>query len=227
MILAAHQPQFMPWLGYFAKMLSCDIFIALDDVQYKKNEWQNRNRIWSASGGQWLTVPVMHKFPQNINEARINNTARWKEKQLRTLEQTYSRAPGLAFIREKLEGFYSDKYETLSGINSASMELLRGMLAVRTKMEFSSSAPVEGKASLRLVNLCRRFGADTYLAGAGGRDYMDMELFEKAGIKVLFQEFRHPVYAQPGGGFVPDLSALDLIFNTGENAAGVLKGALK
>lgn len=227
MILAAHQPQFMAWLGYFAKMLSCDIFIALDDVQFKKNEWQNRNRIWSAAGGQWLTVPVIHKFPQNINETMLNNTAKWRDKQLKTLEQTYSKAPGLACISKKLEEFYSEPYEKLSEINSASIALLRDALSVRTKIEYSSSDPVEGTASLRLVNLCRKFGADTYLAGAGGRDYMDMELFEKAGIKVLFQEFRHPVYAQPGGGFIPNLSVLDLLFSTGEKAAEVLKGALK
>jgi hypothetical protein len=227
MILSAHQPQFMPWLGYFAKMLNCDVFVALDDVQFKKNEWQNRNRIWSDRGGRWLTAPVLHKFPQNINDTAVNNSGRWKEKQLRTLEQTYSKAPGFPFAWKGVERFYSAEYEKLSAINSVSMEMLRGFLDVRGRVELSSRFPVEGAASLRLVNLCRKFGADTYLAGAGGRDYMDMELFERAGIKVVFQEFRHPVYGQFGGEFISNLSALDLVFQTGECAAGILKGASK
>jgi len=227
MILSAHQPQFMPWPGYFAKMLQCDLFVVLDDVQYKKNEWQNRNRIWSRDGGQWLTAPVLHKFPQNINETLLNGTVNWRDKHLKTLEQVYSRTPGFAAVWSGVKKLYAADHKDLSGINFASMEMLRALLAVRTKMEFSSANPVEGTASLRLVNLCRKFGADTYLAGAGGRDYMDLRLFEKAGIKVLFQDFVCPVYAQPGGGFIPNLSALDLAFNAGEDAADILKGAIR
>ncbi|MFH1618387.1 MAG: WbqC family protein [bacterium] len=255
MILAAHQPQFMPWLGYFAKMLQCDVFLVLDDVQFKKNEWQNRNKVMSSSGPQWLTVPVLHKFPQNINGTAVNNTVPWKHKHLKTLGQTYSRAAGFPAAWERIEKLYAAEYEKLSEINAASMEMLRGMLDIGIKMEFSSACgiegrkapapvlpargpeqarsetevcgtPVAGRASERLVNLCRRFGADTYLAGAGGRDYMDPGIFEKAGIKVVFQEFRHPVYRQYGTEFISNLSAVDLIFHAGREAGNILRRAL-
>lgn len=223
MILSAHQPQFLPWPGYFDKMLRCDVFVLLDDVQFKKNEWQNRNRVWSAGGGQWLTVPVLHRFGAEIREVPVNNAVSWREKQLKTLRQTYSKAPCFSGYFEPWERMYGREWGRLLDINLYTVERLRAALRIDTRMELSSSLGVEGKATERLVNLCRKFGADTYLAGAGGREYMELPLFERAGVRVVFQEFRRPEYPQFGAAFVPNLTALDMVLHLGIEAADALR----
>jgi hypothetical protein len=223
MILAAHQPQFMPWLGYFEKMASADVFVLLDDVQFKKNEWQNRNRIWSRQGPQWLTVPVLHEFPCEIRNVRLNETTSWRYKHVQTITQVYGKARRFAEVWQPWEKLYETKPMTLCEINLRSIELLSAPLGVATKTVLSSTLGVEGKSTERLVNLCRKLGADEYLAGAGGHDYMDLSLFEKAGIKVSFQDYKHPVYEQFGGEFVSHLSAFDLICHYGGEAAKIMR----
>lgn len=225
MIVAAHQPQFIPWLGYFDKMLQCDLFVLLDDVQFKKNEWQNRNKIWSREGGQWLTVPVIHHFPSEIREVSINNTSAWKHKHAATLRQTYAHARFFDNVWPVWQKMYDADRTTLLDINLYSIDRLREALEVKTPMRLSSELGVEGRSTERLVNLCGKLGADTYLAGAGGKDYMDMALFEKAGIKVSFQDYPHPVYAQFDEVFVSHLSALDVVFHHGPAAPQVLRSS--
>jgi len=222
MILAAHQPQFMPWLGYLHKMARCDVFVLLDDVQFKKNEFQNRNKIWSAEGGRWLTVPVLHKFPQDIREVRVNNEPNWRDKERKTLAQTYSRAAHFKDSWGPWDKMYSMGWDSLLDINLYTIEELRRAFGVRTPMKLSSGLGAEGRATERLVNICRKEGADAYLSGAGGRDYLETGLFEKAGIRLFFQEFKHPVYPQFGGEFVPHLSALDAVFHLGPKAPELL-----
>ena len=227
MILSAHQPQFMPWLGYFDKMAKCDLFVILDNVQFKRNEWQNRNKILSAEGWQWLTVPVLHNFGQNINEVGINTAVPWQKKQLRTITQSYAKAPAFAEVLPQVEAFYARQWDKLCDINMFSINMLRGMLGVETKLEFSSQHEIEGMSTRRLVNLCEYFGADTYLSGPGGKDYMEMELFEQSGIKVIFHDYKHPVYAQPGKEFFPCMAAPDMVFQLGiEKARAKFKEAL-
>ncbi len=218
MILAAHQPQFMPWLGYFDKMRASDVFVLLDSVQYKKNEWQNRNKILTPQGPRWLTVPVVHEFGEKITEVRINDEAAWKPKHLKTLAQSYSKADFFSSLMPELEKFYGVDYCHLSEIAIASVRFLAGRLRLVKQCPLLSENPVEGSATQRLVSLCRRFQADTYLAGSGGKDYMDMPLFEKAGIRVVFQEYKHPSYNQFSRDFTPCLSALDLMFHAGDKA---------
>jgi len=219
MILAAHQPQFMPWLGYFDKMLRCDLFVLLDNVQFKKNEWQNRNRVLMNGAPSWLTVPVLHHFGQNINEVRINDAGDWKSRHLKTLKQCYAKTPFFAEMYEQALQLYGPERRLLHEINVDSIELLKENLGIGTRTVLSSTLKLEGVATARLVDLCAKTGADTYLAGAGGHDYMDLELFKKAGIKVIFQEYKHPEYAQGGKTFVPYLSALDLLFHCGPQKA--------
>jgi len=219
MILAAHQPQFMPWLGYFDKMLRSDVFVLLDNVQFKKNEWQNRNRVLMNGAPSWLTVPVLHHFPQNINEVEVNSAGDWKSKHLKTLAQCYGRTPFFEETYSLAQGVYAPEWKLLSPLNLASLEMLKAALEIKTRLVLSSTLALEGAATARLVDLCLKMGADTYLAGAGGHDYMDLSLFEKAGIKVIFQEYKHPQYAQGGGAFVPYLSALDLLFHCGPRQA--------
>lgn len=224
MIVAIHQPQFMPWLGYFDKMDRADCFVLLDNVQFKKNEWQNRNRIKTAQGPMWLTVPVTYRFPARILEVEVNPQVNWRHKHLQALRTNYSRAPYWERLSPFLEEFYERDWEDLASVNRASIEWLREELGIGTPLRIASR--MEGlsqEPTQRLVDICRTVGADTYLAGAGGRDYMDMEDFERAGIEVIFQEYAHPSYAQLFGDFVSHLAALDLVLNCGTESGSILR----
>ncbi|MBN1575392.1 MAG: WbqC family protein [Chitinispirillaceae bacterium] len=230
MILAIHQPQYMPWSGYFHKMASADRFVLLDNVQFKKNEWQHRNRIRGPNGAQWISVPTTYKFPQLINEVGIADEGQWRIKHLRSIEACYRKSPFFNDFFPKFEAFFARSFTMLSPCNIDSIRLLAECLGITTPIEIASSFSVEGSSTERLINICRRFGADTYLAGAGGRDYMNMNLFDAAGISVIFQEFDPPRYPQlwcrEEGDFIPALSAIDLIFNCegGANAV-IMEGA--
>ena len=223
MIVAIHQPQFMPWLGYFDKMDRADCFVLLDNVQYKKNEWQNRNRIKTAQGWQWLTVPVSYKFPEKILEVRIRNTENWRHKHWQALRTNYARTPYWETYTASLEAFCASEWEMLVAVNRASIEWLRQALGIERELLLASEMQLSEEPTQRLVDICRHVGADTYLAGADGRKYMDQAPFAKAGIEIIFQAYDHPVYPQLFEGFEPRLSALDLVLNCGPESLEILR----
>jgi hypothetical protein len=226
MNLAIHQPQFMPWSGYFHKMAWCDTFVLLDNVQFKKNEWQHRNRIKGPNGPQWLSVPNTYKFPQMVNEVGVADDHQWRIKHLRSIENNYRRS---AFFKEyfpRFEAFYAKELYTLCEYSIASITLLAECLGITTPLITASEFTVEGASTERLLNICRHLGADTYLAGAGGKGYMNMDLFAASGITVAFQEYTPPRYPQlfckTDGDFVAGLSVIDLLFNCGPDSYAVL-----
>lgn len=227
MILTLHQPQYLPWLGYFDKIRSADVFVALDKPQFEKNDWQNRNRVKGAQGPIWLTVPVLSKgrSQQSIAEVELNGREDWARKHWTTLELNYRKAPFWADYAPRLQALYARPWTRLAELNLALFKVLAEALRVGTPVKVESEIGSEGQATERLIDLCRRTGADAYLAGAGGADYMDPELFKKAGIRLLTQHYQHPTYRQqyPKAGFVPYLSAVDLLFNEGPDAARILQ----
>jgi hypothetical protein len=225
MILAVHQPQYLPWLGYFDKLDRADVFCFLDNVQYKKNEWQNRNRIKSAAGWQWLTVPVSYRFPQLIIEVSINNTTNWRRKHLQALITNYGKSLHFSQIMEDLAAIYEREWHSLCELNIAVIECLRNLIGLSHKKTIRASEyDLSEDPNDRLVDLCELVGAGTYLAGAGGAAYMDLKPFKKRGIKVIFQDFFHPVYPQQFGEFLPQLSTVDLLFNCGTDSLRILRG---
>jgi WbqC-like protein len=226
MRLAAHQPQYLPWLGYFDKMDRVDLFVLLDDVQYKKNEWQNRNRIRTAEGWQWLTVPVHYRFPMTIAEVAIDEASAWRRKHREALRIQYARAEHRDEILPPLAEMVEHRASGLSELNTRSIQVLADLLGVRTPIHLASTLqalPLEADA--RLIDLCRRFGCATYLAGAGGQSYMDLEAYRRAGITVEIQSFRHPVYRQAHPGFEPNLSSVDLLMNLGPGSIARVREA--
>jgi hypothetical protein len=225
MIVAVHQPQYLPWLGYFDKIDRADIFVLLDNVQFKKNEWQNRNRIKTAGGPQWLTVPVTYKFPQRIDEVGVNNRERWQHKQRQALLSNYRQAPYWDFIAPLIEELLIPAWERLAPLNIFTVKRLAQHLGIATPLYVASELPAfPENPDERLIAITKHFGADTYLAGGGGRDYMELDQYERSGIKILFQEYRHPVYEQRFGAFEPFLSVLDLLFNHGPVSLSILRG---
>ncbi len=228
MICAIHQPQYLPWLGYFEKMARADVFILLDNVQFKKNEWQNRNRIRTANGEgwQWLTVPVLHDFGQLISEVRLNPTIDWRDQHKRAMELNYAKASFFTQYWPRIEKVYDREWTALGELNIELVKLLAELLGIKTSIFVASTLPVNSTKTERLVDICRIIGADKYLAGAGCSEYMDFDLFRQAGIEVLVQQYLHPVYpqvwAKNGTDFISHLSVIDLLFNCGPQSLSLL-----
>ncbi len=225
MIVAVHQPQYLPWLGYFDKINRADIFVLLDNVQFKKNEWQNRNKLKTANGWQWLTVPVMYKFPQLINEVKINNKDKWQHRQRQAIISNYKKASYWYLLEEFFEEIFSSKWQYISQLNIHVVKKLAELLGITTPIYVASElGEFPEEPDDRLIALTKHFDADTYLAGGGGKGYMNMEKYAERGIEVIFQEYKHPVYNQLFGDFKPFMSVVDLIYNHGEKSLKILKG---
>jgi hypothetical protein len=225
MIVSVHQPQYLPWLGYFDKIDRADVFVLLDTVQFKKNEWQNRNRIKTAQGVQWITVPVLYRFPQLIREVEINNCEKWQHKQRQTILSNYRKAPCWSMLAPFFEEIFSTDWDTIAKLNIHVVKRLAAILGIETPLFVASDMGVFPEdPDERLIAVARHFGADAYLAGSGGHGYMDLEKYRESGVDVTFQEYLHPVYNQLYGNFEPFLSVIDLIFNHGKESLNIIRG---
>lgn len=218
MIVAVHQPQYMPWLGYFEKIARADRFVMLDTVQYKKNEFQNRNKIKTAQGWQWLTVPVQYKFPMTIDQVPINNAVNWRHKHMQALITNYAKTPFFETYRPQFQALFNTQWQQLTDINQASITLLLQAFDITTPIDQAKHWDLSQDPTGRLVDICKHLNADTYLSGAGGKGYLDLDQFARANIRVEFQHVVHPTYTQLFGDFQPYMAALDLLFNCGPNS---------
>jgi hypothetical protein len=224
LIVGIHQPQYLPWLGYFDKMDQADAFVFLDNVQFKKNEWQNRNRIKTAQGRQWLTVPVIHRFPQQIDEVVINNRVNWRHKHFQALQTNYAKAPYFGEYIDFFKAVYAKKWEHLADLNIFVIKNIYQMLGfVQKPMILASTLDLRCDPNGRLIDIVKTFQAETYLAGKGGGNYMHRPDFEARGINVIVQQFEHPVYPQLYGCFQPNLSIIDLMFNCGPQSREIIR----
>jgi hypothetical protein len=224
MIVAIHQPNFLPWLGYFYKVAKCDVFVFLDDAQYSKNSFINRNKVKTSQDAIWLTVPVSFKFGELINEVKINNQIPWREKHLKTFEMNYKRADFFEDVFEIIKGIYCSKdWQNLSDLNISLAEAIACYLGLNTPFVKSSTLSVEAKSTELLMQIVKKVGGDIYLSGFGGVKYQEETEFAKAGIKLMYSDFNHPVYKQLWGDFIPNLSVMDLLFNAGSGALEIIK----
>lgn len=227
MIVAIHQPNYLPWLGYFFKIAKCDRFVLLDNVQYSRDGFVNRNKIKTPQGAAWLTVGVLTKdrYGQLINEVEINSSIPWSSIHEKSLFQNYSKAPYFRDYISFFQDIYHRKWERLVNLNDALINVICQILGIRS-VEFihASELNTSGTSTELLVNICKAVGADTYLSGPSGKEYMDEELFEKEGINLRYSDFKHPVYTQLWGDFTPNMSIIDLIFNEGERSLEILTG---
>lgn len=222
--LVVLQPGYLPWLGFFDQMRRSDVFVYYDDVQFDKHGWRNRNRIKSPDGPLWLTVPVLHhgKGQPLILDTLIDNKSGWARKHVGSLRQYYAKAPHAREYLPELEALLSQTWTHIVDLDLAVAGLMARWLKLAPDVSRASHLGIGGGQSERLVNLCRHFNARRYLSGSAARDYLDVGLFERSGIKVTWQDYRHPVYPQLHGAFVPSLSAIDLLFNCGEQSPDIL-----
>ncbi|MDH3267270.1 MAG: WbqC family protein [Ignavibacteria bacterium] len=225
MTVAIHQPNFLPWLGYFYKLSICDCFVFLDDAQFSKNSFINRNKIKTPRGADWLTLPVQSsgKFGQNINEVRINNFADTNKKILTTIKMNYSKAEYFKQYFPELEEIFNNSSENLSELNINLILWIYKILQINKQFYYSSKIlDVQGSATEKLISICEKLECNTYLSGFGGLKYQEEELFSAANIELKIYNFNHPQYSQLWGEFLPNLSILDLILNCGEEGRDLL-----
>lgn len=223
MIVTIHQPEHLPWTGFFHKMSLADAYVILDIVPFTKNNWQNRNKLADRAGNElWVTVPVLMKghTTGTIRDMKIDNSREWRRKYLGRVEQAYCRHPYYPHYAPSLRGIIMRPYTGLAELNIALIGFFRRVLGIHTPIWLASELGVSGKQSGLLLDICRKLDADVYLSGPCGRDYLDCALFEREGIRIDFHEFRPPVYAAEC--YIPCLSTLDVLFNHGPDAGRII-----
>lgn len=214
-----HQPDFLSYLGFFHRLLHADLYIVLDDVQFVKGtsqSWMNRDKIKTSNGEQWITVNVK-KAPSktNINEILLSDTVNWRNQNLEIMKQNYKKSDYFKEVFQHIEELYNKNFDKLSDFNLASIEMLNKLFDIKIDIVFSSNLKSTTTKNERLVELLKQVNATHYLSGIGAKDYHDDKPFEEANIKVVWQDFKHPVYPQLHGEFIPYLSSIDLLFNCG------------
>jgi hypothetical protein len=224
-LVGIHQLHYLPWLRYFHKIACSDVFVVLDNIQYNKNGYQNRNRIKTPQGPIMLTVPVFDRFAQSLNAVQIDNKRNWAAKHWRSIEQNYRHAPFFDSCAPALREFYARTWESLNDLNRAMLPFFLDALGITTPILYSSEMEAPGEATTRLVNLIRAAGGTTYLTGAYALDtYLDVEELAAAGITLEIQAWKSVGYPQTHGPFVTDLSILDLLMHCGPQSRSVLLG---
>lgn len=213
------QPTYLPWLGYFDLMDQSDIFVFLDNVQFERQSWQQRNKIKSPKGELLLTIPVIRKYPQEIREVQINNNLSWQTEHLKAVQYNYSKAKYFNEYADFFQKFYTEKKVKLIDFTIPIILWLKDVLGIDCNIIKSSELDARGKKVNLLIDICRKIGADEYLSPIGSKEYIDENnLFEEEDIKLEYQQFEHPTYPQLWGEFIPHLSVIDLLFNCGSDS---------
>lgn len=213
--VAIHQPNYLPWPGYFHKMMNSDIFVFLDDVKFTSNSVIHRNKIKTPDGWTWLTVPTKGSSKKPINSVQIATTESWKKTHLKSITHLYSNAKYYEKTEPIME-LYDQEWEKLIELNAASINTVADILGIDTEILYASDLDITSKKTERIVDICKSLGADVYYSGEGARDYQDESVFKKAGIDLVYQSFQYPTYEQQFGEFIPNLSIIDMLANVGE-----------
>ena len=230
MIVAAHQPHYLPWLGYLDKLAKADRFVLMDDLQYEDQNFQNRQRVKLDQGPHWLVVPLVRGAQsERILDKRIDNSARgrhhWQARTWRTLVVHYGRSPHFHAYARDLEHVFTRRWEWLLDLQLHTLALACGWLGIATPIVRASTLNLRGAKTERIADFCQKLGAKIYLTGGGGSTgYLDTGALAARGITTVWQKFEHPRYPQryPACGFVSHLGFLDLVLNCGSESAAVL-----
>jgi len=233
MILTGHQPNYLPYPGFFEKILRADMFLLVDTVQFVKRGpfgWIHRNRIHAPNprGWCWLTVPVLThgRYHQSILETRIDNRLPWRRKHWGTIQERYRHTEGFAEYGPVFAEIYRREWESLCQLNEALIREILLILDISTPLRRLSDLKSSGRSTDLITGFCRELGADEYLSGTHGREYLNPGAFDREGIRLSFQDFDCPTYIQPGRGpFVPNLSILDMLMCCGRRTRALLEAS--
>ena len=214
------QPNYIPWRGYFDLIHRSDIFVFLDDIQYTRRDWRNRNLVKSNNGLKWLSVPVISKGQRDqlIKDTKIDNSFSWSEKHWETLKHCYSKAKCFGEFKDVVEEIYRRNWENLCELDIHFIEIISRVLNIQTEFVRSSLLNVQGRKTEKLVGICRELGITTYISGPKGAGYIERSLFENNGIEMVYHKYDYPEYPQSGEAFEPNVTILDLIFNCGKES---------
>lgn len=219
-----HQPDFLPHLAFFHRLLGADVYVALDHVQFVHSNrgWTHRDKVKTSRGAQWLTVSVK-KAPRDtpINQVELSDT-NWRDQNLNLVRENYRAAPFFEPIYGELEALYARPFTQLVDFTMASIEMLMRLLDTTVPIVMSSTLHPHGHKNELLVEILRKVGGTRYISGVGARDYFDPAPFAANGIEVEWQNFVQPVYPQLHGAWVPYLSSIDVLFNCGVSRSRVI-----
>ena len=224
MILTAHQPVYLPWLGLFHKISLAETFVYFDQVQYLPKDWMNRNKIRTKDGSIWLTVPVLRKGYRDLktSEIEINNSINWQKKHLRSISLNYKKSPYFENYIPFFEDVYSRKWEFLGDLNEYMLKWFLDELGIKVNFLNAKNFKFQGEKSSLILNMCKKLDASTYIFGTLGKDYANVHEFEKNNVKLIFQDYNHPKYSQLYSEFVSHLSVIDLLFNHGPKSLEII-----
>jgi len=219
-----HQPMYLPWCGLFDRIARSDLFILLDNVQYSKNYFINRNKIRTPQGWTWLTVPVIShgKSDQLIRDVETDGKIPWEHQHWKSISVSYAKAPYFKEYAGFFDEMYSTRWVYLNDVIQKTLTYLLQSLDIPTRIILASELDVTGKKNEYILNLCQHVGADEYLSGPDGRNYLNLPQWKDADIEVIFHDYRHPDYPQLFGSFEPNMSVIDLLFNCGNSSREIL-----
>ncbi len=225
MMISIQQPEYFPWLGYFNKMLSVDKVVFLDNVQFKKRYFENRNKIRTHQGWAWIVTPVLTKgrFKQNIMDVEIDNSQAWQKRIINTLTLNYKKTPFWKEGGEELCELINKPYARLVEFNLSIILFLMDKFNIEKDYCLASSLDTKYSGSNLILEICRKVNADKYLSGRDGRNYLNENDFTADGIELVYQDFDHPVYPQLHREFISNMSMIDLYFNHGPESVGLIK----
>jgi hypothetical protein len=217
--VAIHQPNYLPWVGYFHKIHVSDTFVFFDDVEYSSRSWINRNKIKTPDGWTWLTVPVRVSSVDRINEVEIDDNQPWQEEHRKSIQRNYGKADYFDEFKEVLFSAYEDDWRYLHELNIHLIKTVSEELGFECDFVRCSELDVEGSSTRLLINVCEELGADEYFSGEGGKDYMEENMFDERGVELTYQNIDHPEYPQRFDGFESHMSFVDMVFNIGTEEA--------
>lgn len=221
-IISIRQPGYFPYSGFFKKIQSSDYFVYLDDVQYERGDWDNRNKIKTSEGEIWLTVPVYNKFGQKLNEVKISYETNWNDKHIKAIEMNYQKSLYFEKYWYPLKKILEKKWNKLLDLNLTIIEYINNQLDIKTKIIRSSEFKSDLVSSERLLEICKKLDGTIYLSGEMGHNYLNSEIFQNENIKVIYEQYECPNYSQLYGNFIPNLSIIDLLFNEGEKSKKII-----
>lgn len=216
MVIGIHQPNYIPWIGYFHKIAKSDVFVFLDDVQYEKNGFTDRNRIKTPQGELYLKIPVkLDTHLQKINQIDIREDLGWREKHLKSIDMNYRKSKYYQEIFPLVEDMLSVANSNLAEFNTQVVSKILEILDINTTCIISHELNISTTGTMRLVEIVKHLGGSIYLSGKGGSKYQDDELFRANNIQLSYSTFIPPTYRQCWGEFTPNLSIVDFLFNNG------------
>ena len=224
--VAIMQPTYLPWSGYFSLIESVDIFVILDTVQFQKRSWQQRNQIKTSQGSNWLTVPVVSKGKRDqlIKNTQIAKNSDFEKKHLKSMQYNYGKSKFFHKEFQPIFDLLNSDYEYLAELNLKLIRYFCKRLNIETEIIKSSNLNGQGKKTDLLCSICRELNASKYISPPGSKEYLqESDTFLQANIPILYFNYRHPSYDQLWGDFLPYMSIIDLLFNTGNKAIEFVK----